>query len=114
MDFKLESSGEGFVSLDGELTIEHAAELKALLIRALESADRVYIRLKDVTAVDLSCLQLLCSAHRSAVKIKKHITLERGNCGVFEQTLKDAGFCRSRDCQKDPYGNCFWTGGEQS
>jgi len=113
MDFKLDSSGEGIVSLDGELTIEYAAELKALLIRALENADRVYIRLKDVTTVDLSCLQLLCSAHRTAVKAKKHITLDRGTCEIFGQTIKDAGFCRSGDCQKDPYGNCFWMGGEQ-
>lgn len=113
MEFNLKSPKEGMVLLDGELTIDHASELKMLLIRALESADRIYIHLKDVTAVDLSCIQLLCSVHRTAVRAKKHITLDRGNCEIFEQTLKDAGFCRSRDCQKDPYGTCFWMGGEQ-
>ncbi len=112
MEFTTEASGQGVVILDGELTIDSAAKIRDLLIQALESAKQVNIRLRDVTAADISCLQLLCSAHKTAVKSDKHITLDDGNSEIFRQAIADAGFSRSRECQKDPYGCCFWSGGE--
>lgn len=112
MEFKTEASGRGILILDGELTIDQAAKIRELLIIAFESAKRVDICLRDVTAIDISCLQLLCSAHRTAVKAHLHVVLDDGNSEIFRQTVRNAGFFRSRDCQKDPYGNCFWTGGD--
>lgn len=112
MEFTTEASGLGVVILDGELTIDHAAGIRDLLIQALESAEKVTIRLRDITAADISCLQLLCSAHKTAVKSDKKITLDDGNSEIFRQTVADAGFARSRECQQDPYGSCFWSGGE--
>ncbi len=112
MEFTTEASGLGVVILDGDLTIDHAAGIKNILIQALESAKEVSIRLRDVTAADISCLQLLCSAHKTAVKSDKKITLDDGCSEIFRQTVADAGFSRSRECQQNPYGSCFWSGGD--
>jgi anti-anti-sigma regulatory factor len=102
------SEGRTIVTLRGDLTVPHAEEMRSLLIKALVNADRVGIRFAEVHAVDLSCLQLLCSAHRSAVRLKKRITLE----GSAPQALRDAagaaGFSRLTGCRPDSDRSCIW------
>jgi len=54
------------IQLDGEIDIAVAAELKASLLKALESGREISVSLQDVTALDLTAFQLLWSAQREA------------------------------------------------
>lgn len=54
------------VALPEELTIPHAAELRALLLSALEGEEPVQLDGRSVAEVDAAGLQVLCAAGRSA------------------------------------------------
>ena len=74
INFKIEESkNAGVLKLDGELSIEQAAELKTALINSIENSDNVIIDIEDITEIDLSCMQLLCSAHQTLINLNKHL-----------------------------------------
>jgi ABC-type transporter Mla MlaB component len=111
MEFAYDQSGdEGMLTLNGKLTIDHAAELRGNLIKTMEKANHLTIRIENVTEVDLSCLQLLCSAHRTAVSLKKNLTLNIPGRGIFPDTVKTAGYSRSCGCALSPDKSCLWVG----
>ena len=115
MDSKNKLYGDAeMVRLTGELTVGCAAELKALLRKSLQgSSGQVRIQLEDLTAVDLSCLQLLCSAHRTASAMNRQLRLVGERPALFCQTMRAAGFTRQRGCGLTPNTDCLWSGGEK-
>ncbi len=102
------SSEKGILHLEGDLTLPTAAELRALLIKSLIDADSVTVRFGAVQDLDLSCLQLLCSAHRSAVRLKKQIRFEGNLPKVLQETAEAAGYSRVKGCQLDTEKSCLW------
>jgi ABC-type transporter Mla MlaB component len=100
--------GRAIISLEGDQTLPHAEEMRGLLIKALVNADTVGIRFKEVYHVDLSCLQLLCSAHRSATHLKKRITIECGVPKALKDAADTAGFSRLKGCKRDSDRSCIW------
>jgi anti-anti-sigma regulatory factor len=98
----------GTVLLEGELTLPRAAELKGLFEQALADAASVSVRFGDVRDLDLSCLQLLCAAHRTAVRMKKKMALEGERPRLLMETAKNAGFVRETGCKYDAEESCFW------
>jgi anti-anti-sigma regulatory factor len=100
------------LTLKGELTIARAEELKAALSESLQGAASVRIQLSDAGAIDLSCLQLLCSAHRTAAALGKSLTLEGEVPPMIRETMKYAGFTRRTGCAFSPLTNCLGCGGD--
>ena len=103
-----QSGNKGVVILEGDLTMPYAEEIRKILMKAIRGADELSVAFKNVRDADLSCLQLLCSAHRSAVRMKKHMTFT----GIVPQTFKDtvvaAGFSHIRGCGPDSGRKCLW------
>lgn len=109
MDSKMEKSDATQVlTLKGALTIERANELKLVLLDALDKNDNVVLNLEAVTEVDLSCLQLLCSAHRTSLDRHKQLSLEGRQPESFQQTVRDAGYTRPVGCHKESHQRCLW------
>ena len=102
--------GKAFLNLDGELTVARAADLKEALLKALEKADNIEIHFQDVTGIDLSCLQLFCSAHRTAAKEGKMLTVKDPSLPMYVEARKDAGFMYTKPCQFVTTGDCLWVG----
>ncbi|MCP4754601.1 MAG: STAS domain-containing protein [Proteobacteria bacterium] len=93
MDFNVDESGSrGILSLEGDLTIQKAADLKKHLTDSLELTEHCILDLKQVTMVDLSCVQLFYSAYRTALSLNKRISL-LGDCPeVFKRAIEEAGY----------------------
>jgi anti-anti-sigma factor len=109
VNLKFEKKGSvGLVKLMGDVNIAHAADLKAALLKAMGRADTVYLDMADVTCVDMSCLQLLCSAHRTAVRMKKTITWNSAIPEAVSRTSTEAGFLRHCGCVLDTGKSCIW------
>ena len=107
--FQEQQSGkQGNLTLDGNLTVNQAEELRMLLIKALIDAEHVQVDFGPVSEVDLSCLQLLCSAHRSAGRMKRRLSLSGRWPEPFEKTVKEAGYTRLTGCRFDVDHNCLW------
>lgn len=100
--------------LRGELGIQQADELHQTLLRALDQTQWLEVELAEAREVGLCCLQLLCSAHRSARRLGKHLTIKPGSSADFQNAVARAGFLRQRGCAGPEDTDCLWNlGGER-
>jgi anti-anti-sigma regulatory factor len=90
------------------LSIRHAAGLKDTLVKALYSGDHVILNLSECSCVDLSCIQLICSAHRTALKMNKVIELGDTLPDTIAKAVEDAGYLHHKDCQSNVSRTCLW------
>lgn len=104
------SKNKGVITLEGELTLPHAAEMRKTFLKALLDSDDVSIAFGNVQDADLSCLQLLCCAHRSAVRLKKRVRFAGALPRIFEDLAKAAGFSRQQGCRRMCEKSCLWIG----
>ena len=108
-NFNLEQSGNvAVLALSGPVTVERACELKEILIRTLHGAEHIVFDLGGMTEVDLSCLQMLCSAHRTSIRLNKRITLGNVRPEVFRKAAACGGFERHTGCALDATKSCLW------
>lgn len=102
------------LSLEGELTLYQAAPLKDLLLASLKKADQLNLSLENITAVDLSFAQMVCSLHKEAHRQGKSIALDPTKFpAVFQELLDKAGFQRTSGCLSGADGTCLWPSPEE-
>jgi ABC-type transporter Mla MlaB component len=99
-----DSDNKRILNLYDEFTIQNADEFKTILKESLEAADILTINTEYITEIDLSCLQLLCAVHKSAVYEGKTVTLDHGPSKVVADALLQAGYTRYSGQEE-----CFWT-----
>ena len=87
--------------------IRTASELRDRLSSEIGSHPSVVISANALKSVDVSTLQLLASAHRSATASGKTISLEAPAGGVLTQTLVRLGFVSAAGEPLAPEGE-FW------
>jgi ABC-type transporter Mla MlaB component len=97
------------VILDGDLTRGHAEEVKIAFVDALKAADEIKIVFGKITAIDLSCLQLFCAVHRSAVRDHKQVRFEGGVPQILKDNADAAGLLKLKGCKVDCGKSCLWT-----
>jgi anti-anti-sigma regulatory factor len=69
MGITLDESGpQAVIGLDGTVDISSAAELKALLLRALNSGKELRVSLDGAADLDVTAVELLWAAEREASK----------------------------------------------
>ena len=111
INFIEKEGGEvGVVKLEGDITVQQADELKQCLMQALGSVAKVYVDSSKASCIDLSCLQLLCAAHRAATRMEKSFQLAEPVTGQFRCLADTAGFTRHTGCRLDITKTCIWVG----
>ena len=82
----------------GNATVETSAETRDILIEALQKSKKIVLDLEKIEKVDISFLQLLISAEKSAQAQKKRIEIDPSS---YSQPLLSAavkaGFCREQE-----------------
>ena len=102
------------VMLEGDLTVANAAELKTLLLEAMAAeGTHIEVDLEGVSGLDLSFLQMMCSAARTARNRGKELSLTGTKSGVLLQARKAAGYIRQLGCNYNPTKSCLWVGGTE-
>lgn len=101
----------GKLVLQGELTVEQILPVRDNLKNALEAVRSLDIDLEEVTEIDLSFLQILCAAHRTALKTGKTLKLAGNPPQVFLQAMEDNGYSRQSGCSLDAGKTCLWVSG---
>lgn len=96
------------LQLSGELVIQHAEELRSLLLESLENKSNIEIDLSMVTDADISSLQLLCSAHKTSIFQSKSLKFIGKISDAFRQNVETSGFYRTKGCSLDRDKQCFW------
>ncbi|MBZ0157103.1 MAG: STAS domain-containing protein [Alphaproteobacteria bacterium] len=115
MRFAFEQCGDiGLLTCHGELTTQHTGELKAALMKALDSVDHLIFNLEKVTVIDTACFQLLCMAHRISRSLNKRITFTGIRHKPFKRLFEDTGPFRRKECVVDCLkAVCRWVSGER-
>jgi hypothetical protein len=96
------------VTLEGDLTNEHSGEVKSVFVDALKDADDIMVVFGKISAINLSCLQLFCAVHRSAVRNHKHVCFEGSLPQIVMLTADAAGFLQLKGCKVDCGKSCLW------
>ena len=93
MSFRSVASGvPGRLAMGGSLTIENASRIREELVRAFGEADKVVLELGEDVVADVSFLQILCSAYRTARMEKKTLELDCAAFPGMKQLLTEAGY----------------------
>jgi anti-anti-sigma regulatory factor len=104
-----ESSGKtAVVMVGGKLSIDRAAELREIFAKALDESEQVVVEFGECKAMDLSFLQLICSAHRSAVQAGRTLKLGDTLPALWAETAETAGYFRLKGCDLDRDCSCLW------
>ena len=90
------------LNLRGDLTISRSAEILSILSESLKKSDEVRISFRETSRIDLSCLQLLCAAHRTAAATGKVVTLEEPVPKEVRRLIHQTGFKRKNCCALNP------------
>jgi anti-anti-sigma regulatory factor len=96
------------INLGGDLTIARAGELRRIISETLNTGEQIVLACSECADMDLSFLQLVCSAHRTALQsnsllklsntLEKHLLKKAGEAGYFRETA----------CRSDKNHECFW------
>lgn len=96
------------VAINGAMTIGQASELKAGLLKAFETGKPVEMQLTGVTEVDVTGLQLICSAHRSSLERGCDFKVSGTDAEGLSHVARMAGMLRHAGCARDVNHTCVW------
>jgi ABC-type transporter Mla MlaB component len=99
--------------VSGEVNIQNALAFRDVLKEWMGRSDTLDLNLEGVTDADLTCLQLICSAHRSVLDMRKSLNVSGKLPGAIVKTVREAGFVRERGCRGEESHKCMWIVGAE-
>ncbi|MBU1168781.1 MAG: STAS domain-containing protein [Proteobacteria bacterium] len=97
--------------IEGDATIAMAEELKNQVAQGLLESESLTISLEKVADIDISCIQLVCSANRSFENHNKKLRVKTGkNSEQIKKFLIEAGYDTSGGCPEGACKQCLWKG----
>ncbi|MGE0917309.1 STAS domain-containing protein [Trichlorobacter lovleyi] len=99
------------ISVAGRLAIDTAAELQNLLLEQLDTVSSIQLDLSAVEDIDLAGMQLICSACRTNLEVKKHFNFTGCMAPVVKESIGAIGLQRQTTCKHNDDLPCIWCGG---
>ena len=109
-DDKAARSAGSTLSFDGALTLADANQTRASLIAALQASKLVVLECNALREVDLSFIQCVIAAQRSAADQGKSLALAAPVEGSLREALVRGGFLSAPGSATRP-DEAFWTTG---
>lgn len=81
------------ISLEGQITLTSAAELKNLLLERLAAGKDLELDLERAEEIDIAIMQVLCAAAREAARTGSRIACH-ASAGVAD-AVRESGFSQS-------------------
>ncbi|MDA8136697.1 MAG: STAS domain-containing protein [Desulfobacteraceae bacterium] len=111
MEYNLNTKGnECSIKFTGPMGIAQANEVKAALVNSLSSCSRVTMDLRDVHEMDMSIVQLFCSANMSFEKSGKYFSITDKDMDSVTSLLTELGYDNNFGCSENPCKICLWKG----
>ena len=104
-----DSGADGTViQVDGGLSLTTAGALREALLEGLRPGARTVLQAAGVTSVDISGLQLLCSAHGTYISHGASFQVDRPS-EVLWEGVRGAGYGDQKSvCPYRRDGSCLW------
>lgn len=99
------------INVAGRLAIDTAAELQQLLLEQLDTISSIQLDLSAVENIDLAGMQLICSACRTNLNLKKHFNFSGCLTPVVREAIGAIGLQRQATCKHNDDLPCIWCGG---
>ena len=99
------------VVLEGRLAIDTTPELLALLRSQISAVSRTKLNVAALTDVDLSGMQLICSACRTAQENGNSFNFSGGLAPCVQEAIIAVGLQRHTTCKHNTNNPCLWCGG---
>lgn len=97
--------------IDGTADISLAAELRNEIINLMAESDTLTVDMDAVDHLDVSCVQLLCSANRSFEEKGKHFSVRLGKSDkLCRNVLGGSGYDPHNGCPEKKCATCLWKG----
>lgn len=103
-----QETNQGRLILKDDLTIDRIRDIHEIMCQSLSAVESLVIDIQDAAQIDLTFLQLLCSAHRTATASNKSIVLSGQINPVMEKAVEDHCFARGKGCGLDKTNTCLW------
>lgn len=84
--------GRNTIYMSGSLTITYISEIRERLLELYGKDEDIVLNLTDVTEVDLSGLQLLCSAEKSFGEEGRKMMIEKEYPEALIKAIEDTGY----------------------
>jgi len=99
------------VLVKGSLTIDNIAEFRQTLVEALEASNRVVLDLGELQEVDITAVQTICSACKTAAASQRSLSAEGQIPDCFQEFGKGIGAPHGVPCCQNCNEPCTWFGG---
>ena len=92
------------IEFSGSCMVDRITELKDLLGSALEQSGEVQLDVSGVESCDVTLIQLLCAAQKTAAQSGKTLTVLGSPSEAFRSLLQESGFLHA--CQHCAVETC--------
>ena len=96
------------IHLGGDLSVGRAGELRQIITESLSRGEQIVLACSESADMDLSFLQLVCSAHRTALQSNSLLKLSNTLEKKLLTKAGEAGYFRETACRSDKNHECFW------
>jgi anti-anti-sigma regulatory factor len=108
----IDNDNSAIIRVQGALSIQDSSALRGCLLEAFGSAESLLLDLTGAGAIDLACIQVLCSAHKTFSKAQKSIGIMGKLPEGIVRSLSSVALV-SDACDRESHGPCLWaTGGK--
>lgn len=104
-------NGEIIVTSGNRLTIETAADFSRIVREALEASEKVAIEFESAVEIDITGVQILCSACKSAAQKSKTFSFQAPHPQSLTDIISSSGAERHAVCKHNNDSTCIWFGG---
>ena len=102
-------NGNWTLSIQGDLTIQTAAEFRSAILKLLEKPAPLVLDATGCTGLDLAGMQLFCATHVSVSGKGVALTVIPPSGQFFQQRALEAGFRLDLKCTKKLKSSCLWS-----
>ena len=96
------------IAIGGPMILSRIDELRDGLVEAFRLGKNMRVSLQAVTEVDVTGLQLLCSAHKTSMVKNLDFSVIGGENKILSLVAKQAGMLRHVGCCQDICITCVW------
>jgi anti-anti-sigma regulatory factor len=111
LNSSIRENGEIIVTSGERLTIENASEFLCIVKEALEASLNVSIEFEPAVEIDITGVQILCSACKNAAGSGKKFTFRGPQPQAMADIIFSSGAERHTVCKHNNNTNCIWFGG---
>lgn len=111
LNSSVRENGEIIVTSGDRLTIENAAEFTRIIREALEAAHLVAVEFEPAVEIDITGVQILCSACKSAADSGKVFSYHGPQPQALTDIITSSGAERHSACKHNNNSSCIWFGG---